>query len=404
MSSSRRALSSEKSGIRWGSDSGGHQVNLSSLVSRFETIPGGTDDRYTDELPELPIPGHGEKYDDCGDDIPRFCGSCGCVEHVGRTCFRSGCPRCWKGWDRRRAATITSKLEALRAYKEAPTEGWSGWKFHHLTLSPPPGYALNSEQPLQRTFDALKGILDELGASTGYLFYHPYRGENGDDRGFWKDLLPDGAEQHMADIRDGLTHEPHFHAVVLSQHVAGGFSTKHIEEKTGWVIERITKSEDSDVSIYDKYDLSRVVTYCLSHTGIGENRAAYRAFGEVANFQAHEKFKKGMDAAVRSVAPNTLGLSYQTLMCDEPETVDLGVKVDPSGFYAGPGSGSDDDQEEPVEQDQESECNGRLLSITKAPAYLTDDEWVSKAPHADELEETWGEWQFRRDKPPEPPD
>jgi len=401
MSSSRRSLSSEHSGIRYDSNDGQAQVNLSSLVARFEAIEGGNDERYTDELPELPLPGHGEKYEDCGDDIPRFCGSCGHVETVGRTCFRSGCPRCWKGWDRRRASTITAKMEALRAYKEAPTESWNGWKFHHVTLSPPDGFALNSDEPVQRTFDLIKGILDELGGSTGYIFYHPFRGDNGDDRGFWKDLLPDGSPQEMADIRDGLSHEPHFHAVVLSQHLTGGFTTKHLEEKTGWVVERITKSEDSHVSIYDKYDLSRVVTYCLSHTGIGESRAAYRAFGEVANFSPTEKFQKGMDAAVRSVAPNTLGLSYQRLMCDEPETVDFGVSVDPSGFYAGPGTGSADEPDEAIEADEESECNGRLLSITKAPAFLSDEEWMRKAPNSDDLEDTWGEWQFRQDKPPD---
>jgi hypothetical protein len=399
VSTSRRSLTTEKSGIRYGTDDGGHQVNLRSLISRFEVIDGGTDDRYTDELPELPLPGHGQKYDDCGDDLPRFCSSCGHVETVGRTCFRSGCPRCWKGWDRRRSATITAKMEGLRAYKEAPTEQWQGYKFHHLAISPPDGFALNADDPLQTTFDLIKRILGELGASTGYLFYHPYRGDDGDDRGFWKHLLPDGEPQDMDDVRDGLTHEPHFHAVVLSQHVAGGFSTKHVEEKTGWIIERITKGDDSDVSIYDKYDLARVVTYCLSHTGIGENRVAYRPFGEVANFDANEKFHLGMDAAVRSVAPNTLGLSHQTLMCDEPETVDLGVKVNPSGFYADD-SGSADEPEGTVEQDDENECNGRLLSITKAPAYLTDDDWMKEAPNADELEETWSEWQFREDKPP----
>ena len=375
-------------------------MNLRSLISRFETVDGGTDDRYNDELPELPIPGHGEKYEDCGDDIPRFCGSCGCVNHVGRTCFRSGCPRCWKGWDRRRSTTITSKLEALRAYKEAPTDSWGGWKFHHLAISPPKGYALNSDEPLQTTFDLIKRILGELGASTGYLFYHPYRGEDGDDRGFWKDLLPDGEPQDIEATREGLSHEPHFHAVVLSKRVGGGFATKHVEEKTGWLIERITKSDDSDVSIYDKYDLARVVTYCLSHTGIGENRAAYRAFGEVANFSANEKFKKGMDAAVRSVAPNTLNLSHSVLMCDEPETVDLGFQVNPSGFYAGD-SGSADEPEGAVKQDQETECNGRLLNINKAPAYLEDDEWMAEAPHADQLEDIWGEWQLRADKPPD---
>lgn len=48
-------------------------------------------------------------------------------------------------------------------------------------------------------------------------------------------------------------------------------------------------------------------------------------------------------------------------------------------------------------------CAGRLLDITKAPNFLEDEEWVEKAPHADELRETWEEWQDEVDDRP-PPD
>jgi hypothetical protein len=392
----------EKSGIRYTHDEGDHQVNLSSLVARFEQVEGGTDERYTDELPALELPGHGDRYDEddedipCGDPIPRFCSDCGATHEVGRTCYRSRCPRCWKGWDRRRAITMTSKLEGLRRYREAAGEGWQGWKFHHLAISPPEGYALNSDRPLHRTFQLIYDVLEELGAATGYVFYHPYRGEDGDDRGFWKSLLPDGESVDMEDTREQLSHQPHFHAVVVSKHVSGGFSTKHVEERTGWVVERITKGDDSDVSIYNEYDLARVCTYCLSHTGLGENRAAYRPFGEVANFTATPAIENKMDAAVRSVAPNTLGLRYDSLACQEQRVVVAGPKVDPSGMMDG--SAQPDEQDEDDPDEDAGECQGRLLDIGKAPKFLEDPDWCEDAPHVEDLEDAWQKWRWQIDE------
>ncbi|WP_323174845.1 hypothetical protein, partial [Natrialba sp. PRR66] len=38
------------------------------------------------ELPRHGLPGFGEAYDDCGDDIPHFCEDCGDAFAVGRTC------------------------------------------------------------------------------------------------------------------------------------------------------------------------------------------------------------------------------------------------------------------------------------------------------------------------------
>jgi hypothetical protein len=397
--SSRRSPSSENSGIRYWTEDGNRQVNPKAIAARLEKT-GGTADAYQDELPDLELPGHGERYADCGDDIPRFCADCGHTETVGRTCYRSGCPRCWKGWDRKRATTISSKLEALRAYREAKREGWSGWKFHHLAISPPEGFALNSDDPLGRTFEVVKELCAELGAETGYLFYHPYRGQDGDDRGFWKDVLPDGEPLDMEETRARLSHQPHFHAVVLSKHVSGGHATRYLEKKTGWVVERITKGEDSDVSIYDKYDLARVVTYCLSHTGIGEERAAYRAFGEVANFTAEPKFERGMDAAIRSVAPNTLGLAYRSLMCLDERMNPLGEpeeKVVPS---YGEGEAAPEEVEE-VELEKE-DCAGRMLDIKKAPKFLEDSDWLAEAPNSQQLVSAWQEWRHRIDA--EPPD
>lgn len=414
-----------RSSVMFKTDDGTVSVDPSAVVDKIERAEG-TAERFDNELPSLPLPGTGRLGDDCGDEIPRFCSDCGATSYVGRTCYRQSCPRCWKGWDRRRATTVTSKLEALRRYREAAGgDGWNGWKFHHLVLSPPDGFAVDSEEPLQRTFDLLKEVSAEIGAETGYLFYHPFRGPDGDDRGFWKEVLPEGEEVVPSDTlgsettppkagtaklveEHGLQHSPHFHAVVLSKYVGTENVVGHIEEKTGWTIHRITKSEDSDVSLYNEYDLARSVSYCLSHTGMGENRVAYRAFGEVANFSADEQIEAQMDAAVRSVATNTLGLEYSSVACTverditeirEIEVERYAEKVNLGAANGGGGGGPDVETME-IEETERDNCDGRLLDIKKAPRFVNDDEWVEAAVNSSELIEEWEEWRERIDDSP----
>jgi hypothetical protein len=405
-----RDFSREKSGIQYSSDEGGVQVNPSDVVDKVKDVdvPEGV------PLPRMELPGHGPLGEDCGEDIPQFCAGCGKVHTVGSTCYNWRCPRGWKGADRKRATTICSKLEALRRYKEAPTDGWDGWKFHHLVLSPPDGFTMSLENPeavLERTMELVKELLDELGAATGVMFYHPFRGPDGDDRGFWKDVLPDGVEVEWEVTEDGLRFEPHFHAIVLSKFVAGGFITKALTAKTGWVVKRITKGgddSDSDVSIYGEYDLARAVTYCLSHSAVrtsGENdRLMYRYFGEVHNFTPTEKIEAQMDAAVRSVAPKTLGLEYSSVACSEERTQlvdpeEEAERVNRAAMYEGSGAGDDGPVEE-VETET-VECGGRLLDIKKAPAFLEDSDWLARAAHADELQDAWEKWRDRVDNPVE---
>lgn len=404
----------QKSGISYDTDDGEITAHPSRMVEKFEQA-NGDGERFTDTLPPLPLPGHGGKYEDCGDEIPCFCADCGHRSDFGRTCFRSLCPRCWKGWDRRRSAKMTAKLEALRRYKEASEgAGWQGYKFHHLTLSPPDGYALDSMSEmgaLQRTFDLLKEVLGEMNVETGVLFYHPYRGRDGDDRGFWKNVLPDGEEVAMDETREELKHddEQHFHAVVLSKFVPTEHVTDRIESETGWVIHRITKADDSDVSLYDKYDLARSVTYCLSHTGIEPRddgtRAAYRYFGEVANFGAEERIEREMDAAVRSVGVNTLGLKYNSQACvvEREQVETTTVLREKVNLGAAHGEGGEPEMEE-VEVDEEivAKCEGRVVPITAAPRYLSDPDWMEEAEHADDVREAWDEWKDRADDLPDP--
>jgi hypothetical protein len=403
---SAREPTRKRSGIRYTADGAVYQSNPSEIVNRFEAIDA-SGDAFGNELPETDLPGFGQRYDDCGDDVPRFCADCGATHTVGRTCYRSQCPRCGVAWTRDRSSTIAAKLEATRRYEEAKREGWSGYKFHHLALSPPDGFSTFSHDPLDRTFDVLKEVLEELGASAGVIFYHPYRGEDGDDRGEWKGRLFSGREWEE-DVREELEHSPHFHVAVAAKHIDGGHVTRAIEEETGWLVERITKG-DSSVSVYDEYDLSRVVSYCLSHTGVmqqegdGSYRAQYRYFGRTANLTPTDDIRAKMDAAVRSVAPNTLGLPWSSVACSEdrdgrePQSPLVGLPT--KGDEVEPG-------EEPVfpaddgSPRTEGKCAGRLLNINKAPRFLEDAEWCEAAPHAEELREVFAEWSDEGDRPP----
>lgn len=404
----RPSRTREKSGTLYASEEGVKKADPTDVIQKFRDAPIGKSERFSDELPHDPLPGHGGRRDTCGDPVPRACADCGSTTHVGNTCYRSRCPRCWKGWDKRRATMITAKLEALRRYRESKKPGWQGWKFHHLVLSPPDGYALNSDDPLGRTFDLLKEVLSEIGVDTGAMFYHPYRGKDGDDRGFWKGVLPDGEEIGMETMREEIKYSPHFHAVVLSKFVETEHVVGAVEEATGWTIHRITKSEESDVSIYNDYDLARSVSYSLSHTGIGENRADYRYFGEVANFRAEESIQREMDARVRSVGVDTLGLKYSSEACQverdmtKTRTIETYAEKINLGAAHGDGEGGPVIVEEEIEETVREKCEGRYVPVAAFPKYLNDREWMEKAEHAEEMAQAWEEWRDRRDELPDP--
>lgn len=401
-------LTSSKSGLMYSSAERKYTADPSNIVQRFESIDA-RDDAFGFELPELDLPGFGTKYDDCGDEIPRFCADCGATHTVGRTCYRSQCPRCGAAWARRQGTEIAAKLEATRRYLESQgSDRWDGNKFHHLAMSPPEGFETFTKEALDRTFEIVKEVLDELGVSTGVMLYHPYSGDGeGDDLGEWKGRLFEGRE--WSDVLEELEHRPHFHVVCIAKHVDGGYVTKAIEEQTGWIVERITKG-DTDVSIYDKFDLCRVVSYCLSHTGLretesGRTQAAYRYFGRVANLPAADHIKAEIDAAMRSVAPRTLDLDWSSLACQkdrdgrDPQSwlvasPDQAAAGEPDGYP----EDSDGDDFGPLPP--EDTCAGRMLHLSRAPEFLKDSEWCENAPRSDELADTWDEWKDEIEEPP----
>lgn len=289
------------------------------------------DDIWTPE--GMMLPGFGSPRESCGDDLPRFCTDCAHHSMWRRTCYQSMCPECGKSWARRTSMRVCAKLEAIRRYREVALERHQ--RFHHAVVSPPADWDPAAENSWQRAKDVVKEMLDAANM-WGYIVYHPYKGKNGDDRGEWKKRQ--FHQRDWDDVKEELKFAPHFHVIAVGHEFPGGNVTRDVEAETGWVLHRITK-EGTNVSIYDKYDLARAVTYCLSHAGIdvsggedADDEAATRwtgskftKGGETANSTtASDELEREMDAVVRAVAPKTLNLDYNNLACstefaDAPE-------------------------------------------------------------------------------------
>lgn len=292
---------------------------------------------YSDALPEHPLPGSGELLEDCGEEIPAlFCTGCGTPYDVGRTCRRSRCPRCWQSWAFNRARSVASKIEALgrRMYAQEGKQV----KQHHLTVSFRDSTRFNSKDSFKQGTEAVKALLAQVNADTGYLVYHPYRiaseyrgdvlgHESGDGDMTWKDVLEKVESDSWgwdAVREEFLVYAPHYHVICLSEFV-DTTGVGAIEEQTGAVIHRITtKREDGkERSIDGLEELCKVTAYSLSHAGLapendGErHRAAVRPFGRVANFEAWDAVKGETKAALRKVAGTVLGIEFLDPECTE---------------------------------------------------------------------------------------
>lgn len=424
---------------------------------------------FGDALPKFRLPGSGARLNDCGDDMPGlFCPRCGGSLVVGRTCRRSVCPRCWESWDFQRAKTNAAMVEGVRRYRAA--SGESNAKYHHLTVSFRPSTRFDSTDPFGRGVEVAKLLLEEVGVYAGILIYHPwriveeYRGdvqghESGSGDMTWAEVLTKiGSEAWSweAAREEFLVYAPHFHVYANAPFVQGGAVTEMIEEKTGVVIHRITKGEDSSVSLYDVNDLVASMAYSLSHAGLSwdedneEFRATYRRFGETANFSPSPSVEADVDAALREEAPEVLGVEFPKPRCDN-ETVDVGEKesaeetesdqnaegassprpgasrqrsrgvADAGGWPKGSGSNwnsgntggyaveGDDDLwtatagvspswlDDPAETSAEhrSRCGAKLVPMWAAEEYLENDEWVESIGEEAraELETAYVEWQ-----------
>lgn len=409
-------------------------------VSRGVDVSGGL-------APQDVLPGFGSRRFTCGDQRTAFCGDHAHQHETRTTCDRSTCPHCAPNWARRRATYVCRKLEALRAMLDGDRS--SHQKHHHLSVSfQKKGEKFRFEgddddEIRNRLFQAAYDIMDELGIQ-GIVIYHPFVGRDGDDRGFWKDFL--GSRTDWLEAREDLMHHPHVHIIGVSDFVEGGDITKTVEAETGWLIKRITRGgDDSDdnVSIGGKLDLARAVTYSLSHCGIYDTGEQMRYAGrwhgsDVNGAVVQEKYREQWERTVRTVAPKTLGLKKRDLLCSDRVTESstqtsfgsfdaaqarmrsdtssssgtegdddfAGSNVDATGEVQIGSSGpvADPDAEIPdapdvsVEVDIETRsCEAPLYDISRAPAFLSDEEWVEQAEYADELAETYELWRIGQD-------
>lgn len=429
-------------------------------------VPVGHD-RERKDLPPMALPGFGERTETCGDDIPRFCEDCGDVAIVGRTCKRSVCPRCGAAWVRDRAENVGGRLAAGRAMRDATEPEQQ--RFHHLAFMPPSDWFLDVDDPLGASFQVIRGMLEAMDLE-GYVFYHPWAGEGSleeksregdedgehewfsgdgeperdateDDRGAWKHRLFN--EREWSDVREELELRPHFHVVAIGHEVPGGQTTADVFDRTGWVLKRITKSPESNVSLYDEMDMVRAVTYCISHTAIDTsgpaNQVQYRKYGSALNTaEVYDDTEREISKKVRAVAPKTLGISLSSQLCTTERIKPPSEQSDGSarGFLAGssssaassdelgpaassaPGTGAGSgDVELPeggnlpdapggvegetvgdVDEIEPEPCEGRMIHIRNAEDYLGNEEWVDEAEHADVLQTTWDEWADRLDE------
>jgi len=411
-------------------------------------------DGSTGELPMMEIPGFGEEYDDCGKPMPMACSGCGHTHEVGRTCRRSTCPRCGAAWVRDRAKNLCAQLGACRATRDANRD--THQRYHHLAWMVPEDWRLQSKDELEKTREVIRKIMYALDIE-GYVFYHPWSGsgyddEEGDDRGKWKDRLFNDRDWR-GDVREELEFRPHFHIVAVGHTVPGKDFSKTIYEKTGWILTRITKSEDNAVSIYDDEDLAKVVTYCLSHSAIdinggsdGSAQRTYRRYGPVLtdpDVSPSEEVTEHHDRLCRQAATTTLGIPMTDQFCFAETVGNTGMDdytkvraaitaqaaADGDGTNSADNAGSDEttndtlaspDAPDPVEMSGElntpakkandnpsldleepeepSECEGQLVHLCEARHLLKDDDWIEQADYSHDLRETVDEWSDRMDE------
>lgn len=413
----------------------------------------GREPEEADRLPKhddgVPLPGFGTEYDDCDDDLPMFCECCGNDVVVGRTCKRSECPRCGAAWVRDRTVSFASRLAVARAVRDANRDPQQ--YYHHLAWIPPEDWALQAENTYAKTIEVIKEIMDAMDIG-GYIFYHPWSGDNPDgedDRGKWRDRLFQGRD--WGDVRAELKFRPHFHIIAVGGKVPGQNLSTEVYEKTGWILNRITKG-DSNVSLYDNNDLVAATSYSVSHTALktinGSNYLQYDRHGPILRkvtdtddpdtLDIPEHRRREIDVLTREHAEMTLGIDLNDQLCGEQVLEDTArnglaeattyisyksggdtreMTGDTSGGDGGGGGGGGPDDTDPsvsefqqggshteveevdgTDRPETTDCKGRLIHVKNAPDYLEDDDWCESAACVHSLEALWNEWKDRLDE------
>lgn len=405
--------------------------------------------RTDSALPMLDLPGFGDPGDDCGEYIPeamRWCDSCGDVKQNKHNCVQYDCKMHAPYAIRRRAGGSSSgagmgpQLDALRRYLNAYRS--DNQFFHHIVISPPEDFYLESDRPRERGREIVRTILDTIGVQ-GAIGYHPWTGDHEDpdanDLGEWKPRLFHRREWD-GDVRDELKHRPHWHVVGVAPFV--DLSTVgELYDATGWVIARITK-EGSNVSIGNDDEMAAALTYVLSHSGIyetgtGQRRLAAEMKGpDVADLWVGEQNAFRIWKKVNAAAEDTLGIPSPSPKCDveiparlaaaparagarELEPVDRvseqrreaggPLASEPLGGWSGPSiatSSSGDPSAIDVASSrgwgkrrrqavrgsvsaEKQPCGGHTRHISTAGESLLDPEWRDRALFANDLERAY---------------
>lgn len=291
-------------------------------------------------LPAFGPDGYGEDaYDDCGDEHPFVCNSCGHSVEFGRTCARSVCGRCGAAWMRDTGISKSAKNRRVRIEKHKETPDHEHQKFHHVVISPGLDWykclaslGMSLEEANDTTKDIVKSILKEMRAP-GMLIRHDFRGKHpdgsirseSDDRGFWKTVVQSDRDFY-GDVRDALAWRPHYHAVVVSDYIKTGDFTTYFEEMTGWVIHRISRRDGK--SIKTDGHMARALTYSVSHLSLdvredGPNQSEIDEVGSIhddgiqntSRFSSRPSDIAWADGKVRDACRELLGFSSATTDC-----------------------------------------------------------------------------------------
>lgn len=424
------------------------------VLSRESTKSTLTDRPPTGDLPGSP----GLKLDDCGDSRPwGGCDDCADTIYAGRTCGSPECERCWPSAVKRKLIPTAQKLAKLRwdLYDEGGQR--TNIDYNHVIASLP-SVRVDSDEPIQRLVSIIQELLRRnWDISDFYWIYHERRikkeyrkdvldhpGEQGEGEMTWADVL-------SADDRSQYTYyAPHFHLFFPAPRRSFDYSiTEAVQEKTGWVFHRV--DDEDNVSVEDLDDLTRQMTYCLSHAFVGENGPRMELTtgmkGRLHNIEkAHSKKDEILDSFC-DASPKLLGVRFANLnnatceaevpVDDDQDDADVDVDVDDDqddagdrADHAGGGggggggggydprsldlvSGPDLDHAEQWAGDVPSlasespatvasdvaeveECGGDLQPMPAMKALLEDPEWCEQAEHVDGLRAAVAEWDRRR--------